>query len=91
VWNGERIAPRYPGLKIDDSDISCIAKQVPALWFFSGLHGDYHTPGDTWEKIDAEHAAEVLQLVADLAARIDSDETRPEFPLPAPAAKAGTF
>ena len=29
------------------------SKQVPALFFFSGLHADYHKPSDTWDKIDA--------------------------------------
>jgi S1-C subfamily serine protease len=41
------------------------------LFFFSGLHGDYHKPSDTWDKIDAPHAVEVLQLIADVATRID--------------------
>ena len=27
------------------------------LFFFSGLHGDYHKPSDTWDKIDAPDAA----------------------------------
>ena len=31
---------------------SFTAKQVPVLFFFSGLHGDYHKPSDTWDKID---------------------------------------
>jgi hypothetical protein len=58
---------------------SFTAKQVPVLFFFSGLHGDYHKPSDTWDKIDAPAAVEVLQLVADVANRIDSDAERPKF------------
>ena len=30
------------------------------LFFFSGLHGDYHKPSDTWDKIDAPDAAKLL-------------------------------
>jgi hypothetical protein len=26
-------------------------KRIPAAFFFSGLHADYHRPGDDWEKI----------------------------------------
>ena len=36
---------------------SFIAKKVPSLFFFSGLHSDYHKPSDTWDKIDAPAAA----------------------------------
>lgn len=43
---------------------SFTTKQVPVLFFFSGLHSDYHKPSDTWDKIEAPGAAKVLQLVA---------------------------
>jgi hypothetical protein len=66
--------PKY-GLHIDYSEAgygssdhtSFTAKQVPVLFFFSGLHADYHKPSDTWDKIDAPDAAKVLQLVAEVA------------------------
>ena len=35
---------------------SFTTKQVPVLFFFSGLHADYHKPSDTWDKIDAPDA-----------------------------------
>ena len=81
------ITPRFP-LHVDYSDnsgygssdhTSFTAKQVPVLFFFSGLHGDYHKPSDTWDKINAPAAVEVLQLVADIADRIDMQADRPEF------------
>jgi hypothetical protein len=84
----ERTAARYPDLKIDSSGndgygssdhTSFTAKQVPVLFFFSGLHGDYHKPSDTWDKIDSARAVELLQLVADVATRIDSGDVRPQF------------
>jgi acetylornithine deacetylase/succinyl-diaminopimelate desuccinylase-like protein len=58
---------------------SFTTKQVPVLFFFSGLHGDYHKPSDTWDKIDAPHAAKLLDLVADLATRLVSDPDRPQY------------
>jgi hypothetical protein len=83
----DRITPRYPDLKIDYTEAgygssdhtSFTAKQVPVIFFFSGLHGDYHKPSDTWDKIDAVHSVELLQLIADVAGRIDNDEKRPEY------------
>jgi hypothetical protein len=58
---------------------SFTAKQIPVLFFFSGLHGDYHKPSDTWDKIDATESVVVLQFIADVATRIDTDEIRPQF------------
>ena len=58
---------------------SFTAKQVPVLFFFSGLHGDYHKPSDTWDKIDAPDAIKVLQLVAGMVQKIEDDKDRPVF------------
>ena len=38
-------------------------KRVPVLFFFSGLHTDYHKPSDTADKINAEGAIKTLALV----------------------------
>ena len=58
---------------------SFTTKQVPILFFFSGLHGDYHKPSDTWDKIDAPDAAKLLDLVADVTIKLASDEARPQY------------
>ncbi|HTS63963.1 MAG TPA: M28 family peptidase [Candidatus Acidoferrales bacterium] len=63
---------------------SFTAHQVPALFFFSGLHSDYHKPGDTWDKIDAAAAARMLSLVADIAQALRDAPERPEFVKVAP-------
>ena len=39
------------------------AKKIPVLFFFSGLHTDYHKPSDTADKINAPGAVKVLSLV----------------------------
>lgn len=60
-------------LDLDDSAVygssdhtSFRTKMVPFLFFFSGLHADYHRPSDTWEKVDAKGAARLLNLIAEL-------------------------
>jgi len=58
---------------------SFTARQVPVLFFFSGLHGDYHRPSDTWDKIDAPATAKLLALVADVVRRLGEDDERPQF------------
>jgi len=40
------------------------------LFFFSGLHADYHKPSDTWDKIDAPDAVRLLDLVADVTGHL---------------------
>lgn len=58
---------------------SFVAKSIPVLFFFSGLHGDYHKPSDTWDKIDAAASAKVVNLVGDVANGLIADDKRPQF------------
>jgi len=83
----DALAPRYP-LHVDATDAggygssdhtSFTAKQIPVLFFFTGLHGDYHKPSDTWDKINAAGAVEILEFISDVADRIDTASGRPQF------------
>jgi len=58
---------------------SFTTKQVPVLFFFSGLHADYHKPSDTWDKIDAPDAVRLLDLVADVTDHLTDAGPRPQF------------
>ena len=58
---------------------SFTTKQVPVLFFFSGLHADYHKPSDTWDKIDAPDAATLLDYVADVTTYLEKSDARPQF------------
>jgi hypothetical protein len=69
---------------------SFTSHQVPALFFFSGLHGDYHKPSDTWDKIDAPAAARLLAFVSGVADSLRDTPDRPAFvKLAAPAPHGG--
>ena len=68
---------------------SFISKRIPSLFFFSGLHGDYHKPSDTWDKIDAPDAAKLLTLVAAVTDELRVEPERPQFVRQAPAAHGG--
>ena len=64
-------------------NISFAAKKIPALFFFTGIHPDYHTPRDTWDKIDAASEAKitllaraVVRTLADRGERIPYTESR---------------
>ncbi len=55
------------------------AKSVPVLFFFSGLHEDYHKPSDDWEKIDREGITEVARMVHTVARDLAEREDRIAF------------
>ena len=59
--------------------ISFDGKHIPILFFFSGLHSDYHRPSDTADKINSEGAVSVLALVAMSAERLANTTTRPQY------------
>ncbi len=58
---------------------SFVTKKIPVLFFFSGLHADYHKPSDTWEKINAPSAAKLLDLIGDVAVQLANAPQPPAF------------
>jgi peptidase M28-like protein/PDZ domain-containing protein/PA domain-containing protein len=58
---------------------SFVVKHIPVLFFFSGLHADYHKPSDTWEKIDPNSAAHLLDVIANVSEQIADAPERPAF------------
>ena len=68
-----------PGGYSSSDHMSFVTKKVPALFFFSGLHSDYHKPSDTWEKINPEGAVRLLDLVESVTQQLASAPERPGF------------
>jgi peptidase M28-like protein/PDZ domain-containing protein/PA domain-containing protein len=58
---------------------SFVAKKIPVLFFFSGLHSDYHKPSDTWDKINAPEAAHLLDLISRVGVELANASERPNF------------
>lgn len=54
-------------------------KGVPALFFFTGLHSDYHKPSDDSERIDAAGMTRVLRLAYGIADYLQAVPERPIF------------
>lgn len=54
-------------------------KEIPALFFFTGVHADYHRPSDEVEKIDADKAARIARLVFYTVQEIGNAPTRPTW------------
>jgi len=58
-------------------------RDVPAVWWFTGFHPDYHQPSDTVEKINFEKMRKILQL-AYLTGWSFADAATPPRYVPAP-------
>lgn len=54
-------------------------KDIPYLFFNTGLHKDYHQPTDTVEKIDAENMARIARLVYACAWQLANTEEKPKL------------
>jgi hypothetical protein len=50
---------------------------IPIVFFFTGLHGDYHQVTDEPQYIDYPHYASITQLVHDVAVEVGNRPTRP--------------
>jgi hypothetical protein len=68
---------------------SFLVKGVPTLFFFSGLHSDYHKPSDTWDKINADDAVKLLGEVDEIAVTLADAAERPVFVRLQPTAHNG--
>jgi len=80
-----RLKPASLDLKFQDdgygpSDHSSFyAKDIPVLFFFTGVHGDYHRPTDDTHKINLAGTSQVLELVLETAHAISQMPLRPTF------------
>ena len=54
-------------------------KDIPVLFFTTGAHLDYHTPSDTWEKLNYPGMASVSDIVFNVAEKLANDESRLAF------------
>jgi hypothetical protein len=54
-------------------------KGVPILFFFNGVHPDYHQPSDSPDKIDAEKESRILRLLYFLGREVGDADARPKW------------
>ena len=52
---------------------------VPALFFFNGVHEDYHQPSDSPDKIDTEKQARVVRLIYHIGLAVANAPVRPKW------------
>src|SRR4030095_8893883 len=80
-----RLQPASLDLKFQDDGYgpsdhaSFYAKNIPVLFFFTGVHSDYHRLSDDSDKINLAGAVNVLQLVFETVQAVSQQEARPAF------------
>jgi hypothetical protein len=68
-----------PGGYSSSDHTSFVSKKIPVLFFFSGLHSDYHKPSDTWDKINGPSAARLLDMIDNVAVQLANTDQPPTF------------
>jgi hypothetical protein len=58
---------------------SFYAQDIPVFFISTGAHSDYHTPGDTWDKINYDGMVEILYFNEDLLLELLNRDERLSF------------
>jgi hypothetical protein len=58
------------GFMFADDHFSYASKGIPIIFFFTGLHPDYHKVTDSVEKIHFEKMSHITRLIYELGARL---------------------
>jgi hypothetical protein len=81
--NQDRLALEFPARVVPNSDhASFVLQHVPALFLFTGMHGDYHRASDTWDKVNADGVAKVAALTERIARAVADRQDRLSFVAP---------
>ncbi|CAN5749172.1 hypothetical protein BH23GEM9_BH23GEM9_11610 [soil metagenome] len=54
-------------------------REIPSIFFFTGVHEDYHRPTDTVDKIDLDKITRIARLAFHFAYAIADDPARPRW------------
>jgi membrane-associated protease RseP (regulator of RpoE activity) len=68
--------------------LAFVEAEVPTIFFFSGMHDEYHTPADQVELIDADKASRVARLACDMLLEVANADARPAYSAPARSNRA---
>lgn len=78
---------RGEGGAAPSDNTSFFLKGVPTLFFFTGLHADYHRATDDWDKLHYDTEAKIATLVDRIARAVADRPERPAYV----AARGGGF
>jgi hypothetical protein len=69
----------WPGGKAPSDHESFYGHDLPVLFFFTGLHSDYHRPSDDWNTLNYDGHAKVARLAAAIVLDVATRKDRPAF------------
>ena len=73
-------APATDSIQFGASDhFSFYRKDIPVLFPFTGVHKHYNTPEDDWQRIDADGAVRILQMMHAVIGELAGMQTGPTF------------
>lgn len=92
------LAGEIEGLALQPSDsapagsdhTSFLTRGIPSLFFFTGLHAEYHSARDDWPLINFAGERAVLTLAEGLIRAIGDNPERPSFVAPSAAPASGS-
>jgi hypothetical protein len=58
---------------------SFYGKDLPVLFFFTGVHDDYHKPSDDWDRLNYKEHEKVTRYMYSIASGVDTMKVRPPF------------
>ncbi len=58
---------------------SFYTRKIPVLFFFTGLHSDYHRPSDTIDKINLNGMARITDITSVVAVELAKADQRPQY------------
>jgi Zn-dependent M28 family amino/carboxypeptidase len=77
-YNYQYDAPDDPEQLFYRSDhYNYAAQGIPIVFYFDGIHEDYHRPSDTADKIDYQKMEKVTRTIFILASEIANNQKRP--------------
>ena len=83
--------PKFsPGGYGPSDHASFYLKDIPVLFFFTGVHDEYHTPADDIEKINFEGEKHIVDFVYSLIMDATNRETNLTFQESGPKGNSGT-
>jgi hypothetical protein len=87
-WNAIHKLPvvKDPSGNGPSDHTSFYEKGVPVLFFFTGLHPDYHRPTDDFEKINVEGMVRITDMVSQAAQYLATVAERPTYQKTGPGA-----
>ena len=89
----EQVNSRHPELRMTTSDdiwpeqrfffrsdhFNFARREVPAIFFFTGVHEDYHRPSDTVDKIDLDKITRITRLIFHYGNAIANADETPQW------------